>query len=351
MQNIETGYKPEFGLGAWFAGQNAANTEAANEEELIKSFLANQRERQMQPIDIQRKQYDNQVAQYNAKEADAKRTSPTYIPWMLKGYEGQMKTQDAAGEKAQTLLPFQTAADRSKLVDEEQTANLLSQFKEAQQLRMQGGDIDEQGVLHKFSPQQAQAIDQRIEGLKGILSNTPQQANAIELLNLKNDAMLEKQQRDAALRERLAELKAQSDLDRANARGDKALSDKQLYAQAVSIVTGMVPSTPQQMQAAQAALLQMQADAVERNAAMSTPTIDLGAASGGSVPMTTPPAAVARERANAALAASQGGGVAPQQQQPVIPTLTPQDRTALDWANNNPNDPRAAAIKKKLGVK
>ena len=48
MQNIETGYKPEFGLGAWFAGENAANTEAANEEELIKSFLANQRERQMQ---------------------------------------------------------------------------------------------------------------------------------------------------------------------------------------------------------------------------------------------------------------------------------------------------------------
>ena len=94
----------------------------------------------------------------------------------------------------------------------------------------------------------------------------------------------------------------------------------------------------------------MQADAVERNAAMSTPTIDLGAASGGSVPMTTPPAAVARERANAALAASQGGGVA-QQQQPVAPALTPQDQAALDWANKNPNDPRSAAIKKKLGVK
>ena len=39
MQNIETGYKPDFGLGAWFAGQNAANTEAANEEELIKSLV------------------------------------------------------------------------------------------------------------------------------------------------------------------------------------------------------------------------------------------------------------------------------------------------------------------------
>lgn len=337
-------------LQSMFSGMDQANKEDKALQELQGLFLGNQREMAMQPLDIQRKQYDNQVAQYNATEADAKRTSPTYIPWMLKGYEGQMKTQDAAGEKAQTLLPFQTAADRSKLVDEEQTANLLSQFKEAQQLKMQGGDIDEQGVLHKFSPQQAQAIDQRIEGLKGILSNTPQQSNAIELLNLKNEAALEKQQRDAALRERLAEMKAQADIDKANTQAQKELSDKQLYARAVQIVTGMVPATPQQMQAAQATLLQIQADAVERNAAMSTPTIDLGAASGGSVPMTTPPAAVARERANAALAASQGGGVAPQQQS-VAPTLTPQDKAALDWANKNPNDPRSAAIKKKLGVK
>ena len=337
-------------LQSMFSGMDQANKEDKALQELQGLFLGNQREMAMQPLDIQRKQYDNKVAQLQAAEADAKRNSPTYIPWMLKGYEGQMKTQEAAGEKAQTLLPFQTAADRTKLIDEEQTANLLSQFKEAQQLRMQGGDIDEQGVLHKFSPQQAQAIDQRIEGLKGILSNTPQQANAIELLNLKNDAMLEKQQRDAALRERLAELKAQADIDKANAKAQKELSDKQLYARAVQIVIGMVPSTPQQMQAAQATLLQMQADAVERNAAMSTPTIDLGAASGGSVPMTTPPAAVARERANAALAASQGGGVAPQQQQSVTPALTPQDKAALEWANKNPNDPRAAAIKKKLGV-
>ncbi len=31
--------------------------------------------------------------------------------------------------------------------------------------------------------------------------------------------------------------------------------------------------------------------------------------------------------------------------------LTPQQRDALDWANANPNDPRAADIKKVLGVK
>jgi len=31
--------------------------------------------------------------------------------------------------------------------------------------------------------------------------------------------------------------------------------------------------------------------------------------------------------------------------------LTPQDREALNWANSNPNDPRAARIKQQLGVK
>ena len=31
-------------------------------------------------------------------------------------------------------------------------------------------------------------------------------------------------------------------------------------------------------------------------------------------------------------------------------TMAPQDKQALDWANANPNDPRSAAIKKKLGI-
>lgn len=34
----------------------------------------------------------------------------------------------------------------------------------------------------------------------------------------------------------------------------------------------------------------------------------------------------------------------------VAPALPPEDQAALDWANANPNDPRAAAIKSKLGV-
>jgi hypothetical protein len=35
---------------------------------------------------------------------------------------------------------------------------------------------------------------------------------------------------------------------------------------------------------------------------------------------------------------------------PTARTFAPQDQSALDWANKNPNDPRAAQIKQRLGV-
>jgi hypothetical protein len=36
---------------------------------------------------------------------------------------------------------------------------------------------------------------------------------------------------------------------------------------------------------------------------------------------------------------------------PAAPSLSPADKQALDWANSNPKDPRAAQIKQRLGVK
>ena len=57
---IETGYKPEFGLGAVYQGFNAANADMSAEEELIKQFLANQREQQMQPLDIRKANLTNE---------------------------------------------------------------------------------------------------------------------------------------------------------------------------------------------------------------------------------------------------------------------------------------------------
>ena len=110
MQNINTGYTPEFGLGAFFAGQNAANTQAANEEELARLFLANQRELSMQPLDVQRKQLEVPGLEYDAALARAKRSDPNYIPKVLQGYIGQMDSQIAAGRGAMATEPSKTAA-------------------------------------------------------------------------------------------------------------------------------------------------------------------------------------------------------------------------------------------------
>ena len=59
LPTIDTGYKPEFGLGAVYQGFNAANAEQGAELELIKQFLANQREQSMQPLDITKAQLTN----------------------------------------------------------------------------------------------------------------------------------------------------------------------------------------------------------------------------------------------------------------------------------------------------
>jgi hypothetical protein len=208
MQNIETGYKPEFGLGAWFAGENAANTEAANEEELIKSFLANQRERQMQPIDVEKAQLGLDPARYESQLAQAKSRNPNYIPEQLRGQIGQMQTQAAAGEKAKTLLPFSINAERGTLENTAEDNSLMQQFKQIDGLIRQGGDVDpSSGLLVKFSPQQQQAAVQHRDSLMKSMMSTPKFAQDTMLADSKYEAALTKQQmmNEAALeRARLA---------------------------------------------------------------------------------------------------------------------------------------------------
>ena len=208
MQNIETGYKPEFGLGAWFAGQNAANTEAANEEELIKSFLANQRERQMQPIDVEKAQLGLDPARYESQLAQAKSSNPNYIQEQLRGQIGQMQTQAAAGEKAKTLLPFAIKAEQGTLENTAEDNSLMQQFKQIDGLIRQGGDVDpSSGLLVKFSPQQQQAAVQHRDSLMKSMMSTPKFAQDTALADSKYEAALTKQQmmNEAALeRARLA---------------------------------------------------------------------------------------------------------------------------------------------------
>jgi hypothetical protein len=44
------------------------------------------------------------------------------------------------------------------------------------------------------------------------------------------------------------------------------------------------------------------------------------------------------------------GAAPPAAGAPPAKTFSPQDQQAIDWATANPSDPRAAAIKKRLGV-
>lgn len=90
---IETGYKPEFGLGALYQGFNAANADQMSEQDILKVFLANQREQQQQPLDTLIKQWD-------AAHAQDKLNNPEYRNSMLQGYMGQMNSAIAAGKKA-----------------------------------------------------------------------------------------------------------------------------------------------------------------------------------------------------------------------------------------------------------
>lgn len=106
IPTIDTGYKPEFGLGALYQGYNAANADQSAELELIKQFLANQREQQMQPLDV------------NIKGMESDRATVARSPEMLDAYQrmytGQADTTEAAGTKAKALLPFTIASERAK---------------------------------------------------------------------------------------------------------------------------------------------------------------------------------------------------------------------------------------------
>lgn len=164
---IETGYKPEFALGALYAGENAAYAEQSQQEDMIKQFLANQRERMSMPLDMATKQYD-------AALADAKRTDHGYIPWALKGQIGQMKTQDAAGETAQVLATFKRKQEQEQAQYDTQKLGVLRTIQDIDSKLNAGGSQDEQGNLVPFSPQDKATLQQLRQQHVQQLANTPE---------------------------------------------------------------------------------------------------------------------------------------------------------------------------------
>lgn len=104
MNQIETGYKPEFALGALYQGQNAADAQAQNAQELIMKFLANQHAIENNPI-LEAKNRASLVSdQWGAKRDQAKMDDPSFIAQLLAGEKGQQQSTEAAGKLAMAIL-------------------------------------------------------------------------------------------------------------------------------------------------------------------------------------------------------------------------------------------------------
>jgi len=133
IQNIETGYKPEFGLGALFSGWNAGNTMRSNEEEILRQILANKQKEQEMPHELAMKQYEGALA-------NAKLASPDYIPKALLGYIGQMNSQQAAGDRAMQTLDSSVAAGNAENLNKAGEEDLFRRIRDLQ-LTGTGGSI------------------------------------------------------------------------------------------------------------------------------------------------------------------------------------------------------------------
>jgi len=88
---INDGYKPTFegnALSAYFNGLNAANADNSAQEEILRQYLANQRELQMAPLDIESKTLDNRGKLFDnfGKELNARRNKLLNTPELLQQF-------------------------------------------------------------------------------------------------------------------------------------------------------------------------------------------------------------------------------------------------------------------------
>lgn len=134
---IETDYKPDGALGALYSGFNAANADQSAQLELIKQALANQREQQIQPYDV------------NIKSAESARADMQKLPEMLDAYKrlymGQADSTQAAGSKAintwQNEAELANRENRNKITQQDWESRLNTLKQASIDAAQNGGSI------------------------------------------------------------------------------------------------------------------------------------------------------------------------------------------------------------------
>ena len=137
-QQIQTGYTPEFSLGGYFSGMNAANTQDSNMLEMIKQFLANQREQMSMPLDLENKElvnkglgFTNRVKNLEATQADAM-NNPDMIQNFANAKNEDSMAKIRTGEIENLLQPFKLQAapqQGQKMVGDAEMDNKLVQLE------------------------------------------------------------------------------------------------------------------------------------------------------------------------------------------------------------------------------
>jgi len=282
---ITTGYTPEFALGALYQGMNASNANAQSQEDLLKAYLANQKEQYSQPL-------DQIIKTWEASHAQDKLNDFDYRQKALEGYKGQMNSQIAAGKKAMSTLDSDINATNEENYLKQYKGNLLRRFMDEQ---MQEpipptpvtGDNGEQGFNYgsaenalrnpNLTPEQKQLITQDAQKSGGLfgnmnrlqetLINTPEHLQKLALYKMMGDNRLAiNNDRNQSMLE-LAQIKAQ--------QLTKDPNLQQILAKAFQITSGSIPATDEQIAAAQELLTQhTKKTAIERSAGRD-PGLDL----------------------------------------------------------------------------
>lgn len=195
LPTIDTGYKPEFGLGAVYQGFNAANAEQGAELELIKQFLANQREQQMQPLEVKKANltnkgivFDNMVKSLQGAQANSQNTSRG-LEIFRKAKEAEQNKSIRQDELDAALHPDRLRAapmQGQQLVD---YANIDSEISTAQ--RQLASGVGDNGL--PLSQPLLDDLNTRIQELTARRGYTPEHWGKVDLENVKGEWDLKKQ--------------------------------------------------------------------------------------------------------------------------------------------------------------
>jgi len=282
---ISTGYIPEFALGALYQGMNASNANAQSQEDVLRAFLANQREQNTQPL-------DQIIKTWDATKAQGQLNDPEYLPALLEGYKGQMNSQIAAGRKAMDTVDSDIGAINQENDIKQYRGNLFKRFMEEQMQEptpptpvtgdngVQGFNFGSaQNALRNpnLTPEQKQLIAQDAQKSGGLFSNMSKLQETL----INTPEFLQKRELQKMLADNRLEINAgrnQSLIEAARVKAAQVTKNpklQEILAQAFLITSGTIPSTPEEMQAAKKLIEQHTTKtAIEKSAAVQ-PGIDL----------------------------------------------------------------------------